>query len=184
MSVALQNSIRELESANVVAKLHGQPSPDQLIIYTAHWDHMGIDPERTGDNIFNGAQDNASGTAGLLEIAQAFGRLDEAPARSILFLAVTAEEQGLPWLSTLRSQPALSAQGHGRGHQHGWPQPAGTDPGCNRRRNGAIDAGRPRDQTRFTTGPHLTTRPGARKRPLLSIRSLRVRESGNPCVLP
>jgi Zn-dependent M28 family amino/carboxypeptidase len=95
MSVALQNSIRELESANVVAKLQGQQSPDEWIIYTAHWDHLGIDPERTGDNIFNGAHDNASGTAGLLEIAQAFARLDEAPARSVLFLAVTAEEQGL-----------------------------------------------------------------------------------------
>ncbi len=95
MSVALQNSIRVLESANVVAKLQGQQSPDELIIYTAHWDHMGIDPKLTGDNIFNGAHDNASGTAGLLEIAQAFARLDEAPARSVLFLAVTAEEQGL-----------------------------------------------------------------------------------------
>ncbi len=95
MSVALQNSIQELESANVVAKLQGGQSPDEWIIYTAHWDHMGIDTELTGDNIFNGALDNASGTAGLLEIAQAFGRLDDAPARSVLFLSVTAEEQGL-----------------------------------------------------------------------------------------
>ena len=95
MSVALQNSIRKLESANVVAKLQGSLSPDEWIIYAAHWDHMGIDLELAGDNIYNGALDNASGTAGLLEIAQAFGRLDQAPARSLLFLAVTAEEQGL-----------------------------------------------------------------------------------------
>ena len=95
MAVALQNSIREIESANVVAKLPGRQSPDEGIIYVAHWDHMGIDPGLTGDNIFNGAHDNASGTAGLLEIAEAFGRLDEAPARSVLFLAVTAEERGL-----------------------------------------------------------------------------------------
>ena len=95
MSAAVENSIREIESANVVAKLQGQRSPDEWIIYTAHWDHMGIDPELAGDNIFNGAHDNASGTAGLLEIAQAFGRLDEPPARGVLFLAVTAEERGL-----------------------------------------------------------------------------------------
>jgi Zn-dependent M28 family amino/carboxypeptidase len=94
-SVVLKNSIRNLESANALAKLEGKDSPDELIIYTAHWDHLGIDPELSGDNIFNGAHDNASGTAGLLEIAEAFGRLDEPPARSVLFLAVTAEEKGL-----------------------------------------------------------------------------------------
>ncbi len=65
------------------------------MIYTAHWDHLGRDPELKGDQIYNGAADNASGSAGLLEIARAYTKLSPAPKRSILFLSVTAEEQGL-----------------------------------------------------------------------------------------
>jgi Zn-dependent M28 family amino/carboxypeptidase len=65
------------------------------VIYTAHWDHLGRDPELKGDQIFNGAADNASGSGGLLEIARAYTKLSPAPKRSILFLSVTAEEQGL-----------------------------------------------------------------------------------------
>jgi Zn-dependent M28 family amino/carboxypeptidase len=64
-------------------------------VYTAHWDHLGIGPAVDGDQIYNGARDNAVGTAGLLELARAFTRLPVPPKRSILFLAVTAEEQGL-----------------------------------------------------------------------------------------
>jgi Zn-dependent M28 family amino/carboxypeptidase len=64
-------------------------------VYTAHWDHLGRDPKLSGDQIFNGALDNASGTAALLEIAEAFTKLPAPPKRSILFLAVTAEEKGL-----------------------------------------------------------------------------------------
>ncbi|HEX7333170.1 MAG TPA: M20/M25/M40 family metallo-hydrolase, partial [Pyrinomonadaceae bacterium] len=63
--------------------------------YTAHWDHLGRDPKLNGDQIYNGALDNASGTAALLEIAEAFTKLATPPKRSILFLAVTAEEKGL-----------------------------------------------------------------------------------------
>jgi Zn-dependent M28 family amino/carboxypeptidase len=91
----LRNSISRLESANVVAKLQGADAPDECIVYSAHWDHLGIDPSLPGDPIFNGAVDNASGTAGLLEIAQAFGRLEEKLRRSVVFIALTAEEQGL-----------------------------------------------------------------------------------------
>ena len=65
------------------------------MIYTAHWDHLGRDPNLQGDQIYNGAADNASGTAALLEIARGFTRLKTPPKRSILFLAVTAEEKGL-----------------------------------------------------------------------------------------
>jgi Zn-dependent M28 family amino/carboxypeptidase len=65
------------------------------VIYTAHWDHLGRDPELKGDQIYNGAADNASGSAGLLEIARAYTKVSPAPKRSILFLSVTAEEQGL-----------------------------------------------------------------------------------------
>jgi Zn-dependent M28 family amino/carboxypeptidase len=91
----LQQQIREVNSRNVVAKLEGATKPDEYIIYTAHWDHLGRDPNMAGDNIFNGALDNASGTAQMLEIAEAFGALPTKPNRSILFLAVTAEEYGL-----------------------------------------------------------------------------------------
>ena len=65
------------------------------MIYSAHWDHLGVDRTLKGDQIFNGAADNASGCAGLLELARAYAQLTPAPRRSILFLAVTAEEKGL-----------------------------------------------------------------------------------------
>jgi Zn-dependent M28 family amino/carboxypeptidase len=88
---------RRIESRNVVALLPGRDRQlkDELVVYTAHWDHLGIDPDREGDQIFNGALDNASGCAGLLEIAQAFASAPQRPSRSVLFLAVTAEEKGL-----------------------------------------------------------------------------------------
>ena len=65
------------------------------MIYSAHWDHLGKDPDLKGDQIYNGAADNASGSAGLIEIAKAYTKLSPAPKRSIIFLSVTAEEQGL-----------------------------------------------------------------------------------------
>lgn len=93
--IDVMNSVETLDSANVVAKLEGTESPDECMIYVAHWDHLGIDRSLEGDQIFNGALDNASGTAGLLEIAEAFGRLEHGLRRTVLFVAVTAEEQGL-----------------------------------------------------------------------------------------
>jgi len=84
------------KSSNVVAKITGSKRPDEVIIYTAHWDHLGIGrPNKDGDSIYNGALDNASGTAGLLEMARAFKNMKVKPERTIIFLAVTAEEQGL-----------------------------------------------------------------------------------------
>lgn len=84
------------KSSNVVAKITGSKRPDEAIIYTAHWDHLGIGrPNKVGDSIYNGALDNASGTAGLLEMARAFKNMKVKPERTIIFLAVTAEEQGL-----------------------------------------------------------------------------------------
>jgi len=83
-------------SQNVIAKITGTKRPDEYILYTAHWDHLGIGrPDAQGDSIFNGALDNASGTAALLEMARAFQNLKEKPERTILFLSVTGEEQGL-----------------------------------------------------------------------------------------
>ena len=88
-------SRRTVESRNVVAKVTGAEHPDEYIVYTAHWDHLGTDPSLEGDSIYNGALDNATGTGGLLELAEAFNALETPPSRSIVFLAVTAEEQGL-----------------------------------------------------------------------------------------
>jgi Zn-dependent M28 family amino/carboxypeptidase len=87
----VQSTIGAVQSSNVVALVAGAARPDEYIIFTGHWDHLGSE----GDEIFNGAVDNASGTAGLLLLAEAFAALDPPPARSVLFLAVTAEEQGL-----------------------------------------------------------------------------------------
>jgi Zn-dependent M28 family amino/carboxypeptidase len=92
---SLQNQIREVQSRNVVARLPGTESPDEYVIYTAHWDHLGRDSTLAGDQIFNGALDNATGTAALLELAEAYSQATRKPRRSILFLAVTAEEKGL-----------------------------------------------------------------------------------------
>jgi Zn-dependent M28 family amino/carboxypeptidase len=94
-SLALENSIRKVLSRNVIGLLPGSERSDEYIIYTAHWDHFGKDPNLEGDQIFNGALDNATGTAALIELAEAFQRLGSPPLRSILFMAVTAEEQGL-----------------------------------------------------------------------------------------
>jgi Zn-dependent M28 family amino/carboxypeptidase len=91
----IDNTLRTIDSNNVVAKLEGTDTPDEVVMYVAHWDHLGIDPSISGDQIFNGAADNATGTAGLLELANAFTQSGERPSRSILWLAVTAEEQGL-----------------------------------------------------------------------------------------
>ncbi|BBM70854.1 M28 family metallopeptidase [Rhodothermus marinus] len=95
LSATLRNTTREVRSRNVLALLPGRERPDEVVIYTAHWDHLGVDPSLPGDSIYNGALDNATGTAGLLALARAFTALPEPPARSVLFLAVTAEEQGL-----------------------------------------------------------------------------------------
>ncbi|HUH11907.1 MAG TPA: M28 family metallopeptidase [Longimicrobiales bacterium] len=94
-SFTVETETREVESRNVVARLAGSQLEDEYVVYTAHWDHLGKDTTLTGDQIYNGALDNATGTAGLIELAKAFTALPTPPARSILFLAVTAEEQGL-----------------------------------------------------------------------------------------
>jgi len=93
----VKNELRRIVSHNVVGILPGSDPEfkNQYVIYTAHWDHLGKDPTLTGDQIFNGAADNASGTAGLLEIARAYASLKAAPKRSMIFIALTAEEQGL-----------------------------------------------------------------------------------------
>jgi len=96
-SVTLQNTLREVASRNMVAKLEGSDPAmkSEVVVYSAHWDHFGVGTPVKGDSIYNGAADNATGTAGLLVLAKAFKAMKTPPKRSIVFLAVTAEEQGL-----------------------------------------------------------------------------------------
>ena len=95
LDLSLQVDTRKSTSQNVIAKQTGSSQSDEYVIYSAHWDHLGIGEPIDGDSIYNGALDNASGTAVLLEIARVFSQLEEKPARSVAFLFVTAEEQGL-----------------------------------------------------------------------------------------
>lgn len=95
LSVGISNKLKYAMSHNVIAVIKGSTTPDENIVYTAHWDHFGIGPVIKGDSIYNGAVDNASGVASLLAIAKTYSQLTEKPKRSIVFLAVTGEEQGL-----------------------------------------------------------------------------------------
>ncbi|GAB3826966.1 M28 family metallopeptidase [Pontibacter rugosus] len=96
VSTSLKTNATYDKSNNFVAKITGSKYPNEAIIYTAHWDHLGYGKaDATGDSIYNGAVDDATGVAGLLEIAKAFKSASNQPERSIVFLAVTAEEQGL-----------------------------------------------------------------------------------------
>ena len=94
---SLSNSLRTIQSKNIVGRLAGSDPTvcDEFVIYMAHWDHVGIGPEINGDKIYHGAIDNASGVAGIIEVASGFMHVPTRPRRSILFIATTGEEQGL-----------------------------------------------------------------------------------------
>jgi Zn-dependent M28 family amino/carboxypeptidase len=96
-SMTIRNTLRTANSKNVIARLDGRDLTlkNEYVIYTAHWDHLGVGAAVNGDTIYNGGIDNAVGVGGLLEIARAFTKLPAPPNRSVVFLAVTAEEQGL-----------------------------------------------------------------------------------------
>ena len=94
-TVNIKNEFTECMSKNVIAVYPGAKRPDEYIVYTAHWDHIGVGRKVKGDSIYNGALDNASGVTAVMEIAKAFTLSDKKPDRSIVFLFVTAEEQGL-----------------------------------------------------------------------------------------
>jgi Zn-dependent M28 family amino/carboxypeptidase len=106
-SLRVRQTLREVDSRNVVARIKGADAKlkHEWVIYTAHWDHFGRDESRSGDQIFNGALDNASGVAAMLEVARAFAALKTPPKRSILFLITTAEEQGLLGAKHYAAQP-------------------------------------------------------------------------------
>jgi Zn-dependent M28 family amino/carboxypeptidase len=95
LSLDLKSKVSEKQSRNVIGVLPGSKRADEAIVYMAHWDHLGKHPEESGDNIYNGAVDNATGVAGIIEIAGAFAAQQPKPERSVVFLAVTLEESGL-----------------------------------------------------------------------------------------
>jgi len=105
------SKVRNFESNNVVAMLPGssRKMKDEAVMFTAHYDHLGIRPDTPGDNIYNGAADNATGCGILLELARAFSVAREHPARSLIFAAVTAEEQGLLGSEYLGKHPPIPA---------------------------------------------------------------------------
>lgn len=108
-SAKLINSIKRNEDANVVGVLRGREAPDEYVLYTAHWDHLGVDPASAGeDHIFNGAVDNATGVAAILEIAEKFATAPERPRRSIIFAAVTGEESGLLGSAYMADNPPVA----------------------------------------------------------------------------
>jgi Zn-dependent M28 family amino/carboxypeptidase len=105
------SKVRPFESNNVIAMLSGadRKLKDEAVMYTAHYDHLGIRPDMSGDNIYNGANDNATGCGILLELANVFSLAAQKPRRSILFTAVTAEEQGLLGSEYLGKHPPIPA---------------------------------------------------------------------------
>ena len=111
LSAHMTSNIRPLASNNVIAVLPGSDKKlnDEGVIYTAHYDHFGIRPDMTGDNIFNGAMDNATGCGILMEIARAYSEAKQRPRRSIYFVSVTAEEQGLLGSEYLGKHPPIPA---------------------------------------------------------------------------
>ncbi len=110
--IKIKQQIRSFKSHNVIGKLDGSGPKlqDECIIYTAHWDHLGRHPELQGDQIFNGAIDNASGVASLIELGAAFVKLNPLPKRSVLIMATTAEEAGLLGAKFYAEHPLYSLQ--------------------------------------------------------------------------
>jgi Zn-dependent M28 family amino/carboxypeptidase len=106
-STTLRSQVRTTESHNVIARLTGSAAADEAVLYLAHWDHFGRNPELEGDQIVNGAVDNATGVAAIIEIARGFAARAERPRRTLLFAAVTLEESGLLGSRVLARQPPL-----------------------------------------------------------------------------
>ena len=93
LSSNMVNALRETDSHNVVGYVEGSEAPEEFVLIMGHWDHMGVDTSIEGDQIYNGAVDNATGTAAVMHIAETFSK--KSPKRSIAFIGLTAEESGL-----------------------------------------------------------------------------------------
>jgi len=111
LKARMVSKVRPFSSNNVLAMLPGadRALKSEAVIYTAHYDHLGIRPDMPGDNIYNGANDNATGCGILLEVARAYAEAAQKPRRSILFASVTAEEQGLLGSEYLARHPPVPA---------------------------------------------------------------------------
>ena len=107
LSLDLKSTSSTKTSRNVLGLLPGSERPDEALVYMAHWDHLGKHDDETGDNVYNGAVDNATGVAGIIEIAEAFAKAQAKPKRSVLFLAVTLEESGLLGSKYYVAHPAI-----------------------------------------------------------------------------
>jgi Zn-dependent M28 family amino/carboxypeptidase len=105
----VESAVRRYNSTNVVGRVAGASPGEQAIMYTAHYDHLGIDPNAKGDNVYNGADDNGTGCGILLEMARAYGEMKAKPPRDVYFAAVTAEEQGLLGSQYLGMHPPIPA---------------------------------------------------------------------------
>jgi len=111
VSSVIRSDIKRLATNNIIGKIEGSDPllKDQYVIFTAHYDHFGIGRPIDGDSIYNGALDNASGTSLMLNLAETFSHLKKKPARSLLFAAVAAEEQGLLGSKYYANNPTVSA---------------------------------------------------------------------------
>jgi Zn-dependent M28 family amino/carboxypeptidase len=109
LKAQIESRVRRYDSTNVVGRVAGASSGQNAVLYTAHYDHLGIDPDAKGDNIYNGAADNATGCGILLELARAFANSTEKPPHDVYFASVTAEEQGLLGSQYLGTHPPVPA---------------------------------------------------------------------------
>ena len=175
-----ENTMRTLDSKNVLAKVEGSDPRlrDEYVVYTAHWDHLGVGAPVNGDKIYNGALDNASGVAQLLEIARAFTSVEPKPKRSILFLMVTAEEQGLLGSQYYSVTPVYPLAKTARQHQRRRRQPVGPHEGHHRGRHGRVGSGRLPARRGRGTGPRAAPRSGTGEGLLLPLGSLQLRQAG------
>jgi Zn-dependent M28 family amino/carboxypeptidase len=107
----IESRVRRYVSSNVVGRVAGASPANQAVLYTAHYDHLGIDPDAKGDKIYNGAADNGTGCGILLEMARAFAQSSEHPPHAMYFAAVTAEEQGLLGSQYFGMHPPIPASG-------------------------------------------------------------------------
>ncbi len=106
----IESRVRRYDSANVVGRVRGASPGEKAVLYTAHYDHLGIDPDAKGDNIYNGAADNGTGCGILLEMARAFAQSAQRPPHDVYFASVTAEEQGLLGSQYLGMHPPVPAR--------------------------------------------------------------------------
>ncbi|HLM53165.1 MAG TPA: M28 family peptidase [Pseudoxanthomonas sp.] len=175
--LAGSTTIEPMESRNVVARLPGSdPSlRGEHVVYSAHLDHLGVGPEENGDGIYNGALDNALGISIMLEAARQLAAAPKAPRRSMVFVAVTAEEKGPAGRAVVRDPSARRRGPHGGQHQHGHARAAGADPRRGPDRRGAFVAAGGAGDGRGRSGRIAFPRPGARGSGVRAQRPVRVR---------